>query len=52
MLEKPAQYTVHQDSSFNYSANLAVMQKRVEKLQAQTGEQGLTVGRLKRKWRR
>lgn len=52
MLEKPAQYTVDQDSSFNYSANLALMQKRVEQLQARTGEQGLTTGRLHRKWRR
>lgn len=52
MLEKPAKYTIDQDSSFDYSANLALMQKRVEQLAARTGEQGLTTGRLHRKWRR
>jgi hypothetical protein len=52
MLTKPAKYTVDGDSSFDYTANLALMQKRVAEAQAQTGEQGLTVGRLKRKWRR
>ncbi len=53
MLAKPAKYTIDQDSAFDYSANIAALQKQVTTLQGQTAETGyLTLGRLERKWER
>lgn len=52
LLAKPAKYTIEGDSSFDYSANLAALQKEVQGLRDETGAGGLTVGRLEATWER
>lgn len=51
MLAKPAKYTIEGDSSFDYSANLAAMQKELSRQRANT-EGGLATGQLVAEWPR
>jgi hypothetical protein len=50
-LAKPAKYAIEGDSSFDYSANLAAMQKELNRQRAAT-EGGLATGQLLANWDR
>lgn len=50
-LAKPAKYSIEGDSSFDYSANLAAMQRELNAQRARTTG-GLATGRLVAEWDR
>lgn len=52
LLASPAKKTIEGDSSFDWSANLAALQKEVKALRDETGAVGLSVGRLVKTWSR